>query len=105
MTEPKQQHRSTDYPTSNQQENRFRFEKSINLGNMISIILCIGAIMASWNMVDKRILVLEEARTAQRERDVSQDASAKESFLLVKEALSDLRHAVEKVSDKLEKNK
>lgn len=101
MTEPKQHHRSTDYPTSNQQDNRFRFEKTINLGNMISIVLCIGAMMASWNVMDKRVLVLEEARTAQRERDSSQDASAKDSFIVVKEALSDLRRSVEKVADKL----
>lgn len=105
MTELKHTHRATDYPTSNQEENRFRFEKSINLGNMISIVLCIGALMTSWNMMDKRVLVLEEARMAQRERDTSQDATTKESFALVKEALSDLRHAVEKVSDKLEQKK
>ena len=82
-------------------ENRVKFDKTINLGNLISMVTFLLAIMFQWNMMDKRVLVLEEARTAQRDRDTTQDNSTKENFQAVKEALTDLRRSVERVADKV----
>lgn len=82
-------------------ENRIKFDKTINLGNLISMGAFLLALMVQWNMMDKRVLVLEEARAAQRERDSNQDNSTKESFQAVKEALGDLRRSVERVADKV----
>lgn len=82
-------------------DNRVRFDKTINLGNLISMGAFLLAIMVQWNMMDKRVLVLEEARAAQRERDATQDTSTKESFQTVKEGLVDLRRSVERVADKV----
>ena len=82
-------------------DNRVRFDKTINLGNLISMGAFLLALMVQWNMMDKRVLVLEEARASQRERDSTQDSTAKEGQQAVKEALADLRRAVEKVADRV----
>lgn len=84
-----------------QREDRFRFEKTINLGHLLTMAVMIAAVMGSWSLLDKRVVVLEEARQAQRDRDQTQDASSKEKFQEVRDALIDLRRSVEKVSDKV----
>jgi hypothetical protein len=81
--------------------NRVRFDKTINLGHIISALLMLASVMFSWSVMDKRVVVLEEARAAQRERDTAQDLVSRDKFQEVKDALQDLRRAVEKVSDKV----
>ncbi len=81
--------------------NRIKFDKTINLGHLLSAIAMVGGLMVSWSLMDKRVAVLEEARTAQRERDQTQDTATKEKFQEVRDALLDLRRLVEKVSDKV----
>lgn len=82
-------------------ENRIRFDKTINLGHILTMGMFLVTIMTGWNMMDKRLLVLEEARASQRERDATQDTTMRENQQVVKEALTDLRRSVEKVADKL----
>lgn len=82
-------------------DNRFRFDKTVNLGHILTMGMFLVTIMAGWNMMDKRLLVLEEARAAQRDRDAVQDSNAKENQQTIKEALTDLRRSVEKVADKV----
>lgn len=95
-----------------QVDNKVRFDKTINLGHVLTIVsLLIPTIIAgivSWNVMDKRVLVLEEARLAQHEkelvqheRDATQDSDNKEKYQEVKDALKELRASVEKVADKL----
>ena len=78
-----------------------RFDKTINLGHVLTIVSCLIVVMAQWSIMDKRVVVLEEFKAAQRERDVAQDAISKEKFVEVREALVDLRRSVEKVADKV----
>jgi hypothetical protein len=82
-------------------DNRIRFDKTITLGNLISMGMFCMAIVVGWSSMDKRVLVLEEARTAQRERDATQDSTLKEGQQSVKEALADLRRSVEKLADRV----
>lgn len=83
------------------QENRIRFDKTVNLGHILTMGMFLVTIMAGWNMMDKRLLVLEEARASQRDRDALQDTTAKDNQQTIKEALTDLRRSVEKVADKV----
>ena len=80
---------------------KVRFDKTINLGHVLTIVSCLIVVMAQWSIMDKRVVVLEEFKAAQRERDVAQDAISKEKFVEVREALVDLRRSVEKVADKV----
>ncbi len=82
-------------------ENRIRFDKTVNLGHILTMGMFLVTIMAGWNMMDKRLLVLEEARASQRDRDALQDTTAKDNQQTIKEALTDLRRSVEKVADKV----
>lgn len=87
---------STPTPTGG-----IQFDKTINLGHVISMIMFLAAISVQWNMVDKRITVLEESRTIQRERDAAQDAAAREKAQEIKETLRDVKSGIEKISDRL----
>lgn len=91
--------------TEERPDSRFRLNKNIDLGHLLSIVLMLGAMSFQWNLMDKRIAVLEEKSAAQRERDQAQDALTKEKFQEVRDALSALTRSVEKVSDKLEQRK
>lgn len=81
--------------------NRFRFDKTINLGHVLTMVGMLGLTMATWSLLDKRVVVLEEARAAQRDRDTAQDLVSRDKFGEVRDALLDLRRSVEKVSDKV----
>jgi len=82
-------------------DNRVRFDKTINLGHILTIASFLVLTLMSWNLMDKRILVLEEFRSTQRERDATQDAITREKAQEVKDALADLKRSVEKLADKL----
>lgn len=84
-----------------QPENRVRFDKTINLGHVLTVISFLIVAAVQWNILDKRVLVLEEFRMAQRERDMAQDQIAKDKFGEVRDALADLRRSVEKVADRV----
>jgi hypothetical protein len=83
------------------QENKFKFDKTISLGQVIVFIGFLCTAMAQWNLMDKRVVVLEEFKISQRERDVAQDSISKDKYQEVKEALNELRRSVEKVADKI----
>lgn len=79
----------------------FRFDKTISLTHLLTMVTMLVALMVQWSLMDKRVVVLEEARQAQRDRDTTQDTASREKFQEVRDALIDLRRSVEKVSDKV----
>lgn len=83
------------------QDGKIRFDPTINLGHILAVIAFIGTALISWSVMDKRVLVLEEFRLSQRERDMAQDSMAKDKFQEVRDALIELRRSVEKVSDRV----
>jgi hypothetical protein len=90
-------------PTTDIDEPKYklRFDMTINLGHALTMFTFLVVAITQWNLMDKRVLVLEEFRLAQRERDVSQDLSSKDKFQEVRDALTELRRSVEKVGDKV----
>lgn len=82
-------------------ERKFRFDMTINIGHVLTVLGFLVAGTAAWNAMDKRVLVLEEARLSQRDRDAAQDSISRDKFQEVKDSLVDLRRSVEKLSDKL----
>lgn len=78
-----------------------QFDKTINLGHVLTMITFLAGISVQWNIIDKRVTVLEESRAIQRERDAAQDQAAREKAGEIKEALRDLKHGIEKISDRL----
>lgn len=86
---------------SDRREGGIKFDKTISLGHLLTMAMMIAAVMGSWSLMDKRVVVLEVSREAQRERDALQDMSSKEKFQEVRDALVDIKRSVEKVSDKV----
>ena len=82
-------------------DTRIKFDRTINLGHVLTAISMVVAVMVTWSLMDKRVVVLEEARAAQRERDNVQDVANREKFQEVRDTMIDLRRAVEKVADKV----
>jgi hypothetical protein len=82
-------------------ENRVKFDKTINLGHVLTAFSFLMVALAQWSIMDKRVVILEEFRLSQREKDSVQDAQSKEKFQEIKDALGDLRRSVEKVADKV----
>jgi hypothetical protein len=54
-------------------EKRIRFDGTINLGHIITFLGFLGSGAVAWNAMDKRVVVLEEARVVQVLTDRRQD--------------------------------
>jgi hypothetical protein len=82
-------------------ENRVRFDKTINLGHILTMISFLLLTLTQWNMMDKRVVVLEEFRGTQRDKDTAQDTITREKAQEVKDALRDVKNSIEKLGDRM----
>jgi hypothetical protein len=75
-------------------QKRIRFDGTINLGHILTVVTFIGAGAVAWSGMDKRVAILEEARIVQRQVDTRQDEDRAELKKAVKE---DMREIIRKV--------
>ena len=80
-----------------------RFDNTINLGHVLTFLGFLITIMVTWTTLDKRVVVLEESRKAQATIDSAQDLRTNEKFLEIKDALGEIKRAVERTNEKLER--
>lgn len=85
----------------NPPEKKITFDPTINLGHVLTMAAFVVTAAISWNVMDKRVLVLEESRKVQAEKDASQDQFSKDKFVEVRDALKELSRSVEKVADRV----
>ncbi|HEY0034615.1 MAG TPA: hypothetical protein VGB81_15240 [Devosia sp.] len=78
-----------------------RFDKTINLGHILTMISFLLLTLTQWNMMDKRVVVLEEFRGTQRDKDTAQDTITREKAQEVKDALRDVKNSIEKLGDRM----
>lgn len=83
-------------------EPKWRFDPTINLGHVLTFVGFILTMMAGWNMLDKRVVVLEEHRAAQAQVDRHQDQLANQQMGFIRESLSEIKSSVERLSDKVD---
>ena len=81
---------------------KIKFDPTINLGAIISFITFLVLSISVYNALDKRVLVLETGTSKQELRDLNQDADRARISLEAKEAFVDIKHGVERLSDKLD---
>lgn len=86
MAEPTSQ----DHPRK-----RLTFDPTINAGHILTFVSLLAALIVGWNTLDKRVVVLEEAKTYQRERDQAQDNSIAEKLGDIKETLREVKRGVD----------
>jgi H+/gluconate symporter-like permease len=80
-----------------------KFDATINLGHIITFIGFIITGFLAWQTMDKRVIILEQGTKVQELRDQNQDMQLNSQGQHIADSLADLKHAVEKLSDKLEK--
>ncbi len=76
-----------------------RWDPTINMGHLLSagssIIASLVFVMASWATMDKRVVVLEEARLAQIQAARDRQDQTNEKFNDVKGALVEIKQTME----------
>lgn len=75
-------------------QSRIRFDGTINLGHVLTMVTFIAAGVVGWTAMDKRITVLEEARMVQQQIDKRQDEDRTDMKKTVRE---DMKEIIRKV--------
>lgn len=84
-------------PPADDQRKRLSFDPTINAGHVLTFISLLAALAIGWNTLDKRVVVLEEAKQYQRERDNAQDAVITDKLTAIKESIADVKRGVEEL--------
>lgn len=88
-----------------QTANGIRFDKTINLGHILTFIGFIGVGMVTWSTLDKRIVVLEESRKAQELRDTGQDQRNSDQMGAIRESLAEIKQNVIALRDRQDRER
>ncbi|MBC3906200.1 hypothetical protein [Undibacterium umbellatum] len=71
-----------------------------NIGHLLTLISLIVSGAAMWQAMDKRVLVLEEARTSQRVIDTRQDNEIVENKKNVREDLKEINNKLDRLIER-----
>lgn len=81
------------------QERRIRFDGTINLGHILTFLGFLVSAMVAWTTMDKRVVVLEEARVYQTSVDKRQDEDRSAIKQQVREDYKDISNKLDRVLD------
>mgnify|MGYP001170100149 CR=1 FL=1 len=80
------------------------FDPTINLGHILTFIGFMVMIFTTWTTLDKRVVILEEARKSQEAMDKIQDQRADQSRAEIKDTLNEIKRALERLNDRYDSN-
>lgn len=86
-------------------ETKVHFDASINLGHILTFIGFVVTIFIGWTNLDKRVVTLEEGRQTQYMRDQHQDKILSSESTQIRESLNDIKAALIRLDNKVEKLK
>jgi hypothetical protein len=86
-------------PTPNPPERRIRFDGTINLGHILTFLGFLISGFVAWSAMDKRVVVLEEARIYQKAVDSRQDEERGQIKQQVREDYKDISNKLDRVLD------
>jgi len=86
-----------------EQARGIRFEASINLGHILTFIGFLLTGLAAFQLVDKRVVQLEENKRYQQLRDDSQDASTQQRQLEINNNLGEIKKSIERLDNKMDR--
>lgn len=79
--------------------NGLRFDPTINAGHILTFVATMVTVavffVTGWNLLDKRVVVLEQGAVYQAKRDDAQDMAIGEKLGDIKEAVKDVRRSVD----------
>lgn len=78
---------------------KVRWDPTINMGHIItmatSLISSLIFVMVAWSSVDKRVLILEEARTSQAQSAHDRQEMLNDKIVDVKSSLNEVKASIE----------
>lgn len=86
-----------------EEKKRLSFDPTINAGHVLTFVGFLLSMMLGWSVMDKRVVVLEEARKAQAQVDAHQDALQRASNDSVRESLSEIKQGIRELSARFER--
>lgn len=82
---------------------RLTFDPTINAGHIISLLAFLITLVVGWSALDKRVVVLEEARKTQAQVDQHQDAMQRSNADSVRESLQEIKQGVRELNARFER--
>lgn len=73
------------------------FDPTINAGHVLTFAGMCFMLFTGWNLMDKRVVVLEEAKAYQQRRDDAQDATTVQRLGEIKEAIKEVKEGVNEI--------
>lgn len=84
-------------------EHKIKFDSTINLGHILTFVGFMVAGGIGWSTMDKRVVVLEEARTSQARVDARQDAAIDENRRNDREDLKEINGKLDRLIERNER--
>lgn len=91
------------YMSEQSERRRLTFDPTINAGHLLTFAGFILSMMVGWSVLDKRVVVLEEARKAQVSTDQHQDYVQRASNDSVKESLAEIKQGIRELNARFER--
>lgn len=85
---------------ANEAQGKIKFDATINLGHILTFIGFIATGIAMWQTMDKRVVVLEEARAFQTSTDKRQDSALDETKKIVREDLKEINSKLDRLIER-----
>lgn len=82
---------------------KLTFDPTINAGHIISLLAFLVTLVIGWSTLDKRVVVLEEARKTQAQLDQHQDAIQRASNDSVRESLAEIKQGIRELNARFDR--
>jgi hypothetical protein len=89
-----------DRRTTAEASNGIKFDKTINLGHILTFLGFMAAGFTAWTTLDKRVVVLEEGRKAQESVDKAQDNRFSDAVALLRQQLEKMDLKLDRLVEK-----
>lgn len=80
--------------------NGFKFDPTINLGQILTIFGFVGSGFIAYNQIDKRISILEDVTKRQVQVDIRQDSEMKDNKMMVRDDLRDINSKLDRIIER-----
>lgn len=82
---------------------KLTFDPTINAGHLLTFAGFLLTMALGWSALDKRVVVLEEARKTQAQVDSHQDAIQRAGSDQVRESLSEIKQGIRELNARFER--
>ena len=88
---------------ADQERRKLTFDPTINAGHVLTFVGFLLSMVVGWSVLDKRVVVLEEARKTQAQLDQHQDAMQRSNADSVRESLQEIKAGIRELNQRYER--